>query len=440
MRNPALFSRIFNTPLLIQPSKLDAIIAGIGGRFGVESSLPPYSFDYAAGTITLLERSKAALTQEGYSSENGYQIIGGIAIIDIMGVLAHRGGFQADSSYVLGYDQVGKMLNAAVADPAVKAILLQLDSPGGEVSGAFELAALIKQASQTKPIKATLSSMAASAGYLLASAASEIAISETGIAGSIGVVMRHIDMSKMAEQDGVSVTYIYAGDKKIDGNPFQPLPDTVKSEFQNQIDKLYSLFVSTIATNRGMDTETIRAQQAGIYTGQDAIDAGLADRLATPDDMLADMQTSTTHPRSIYMTTSVDNAALEQHALETSRAEGFKAGQLQGSSDGAKLERDRIAAILNHAEAQGREAQAKVFALESDMTIETVGKLLAASPKVEPAKAQGNNQFADMMAKQGSHDIGPGDDDDGEGDEVKNDKQAKAGWHKAFAVYNGNKR
>ena len=273
MRNPTLFSRIFNTPLMIQPTKLDAILAGIGGRFDLETAKP-----------------EMALTATGEHKQPGYSVVCNVAVIDVFGVLVHRGGLDAQSSYILGYDRIGQALAAALADNAVKSILLQLDSPGGEVAGAFELSDQIKQAREIKPVNAVISSMATSAGYLLGSAAGDIAISETGVAGSIGVLLRHLDVSKMAENEGFKVTYVFAGGHKVDGNPYQPLPDPVKANFQAEIDKTYNLFITTVAQNRGLSPGAVKAQEARVYTGSDAIHAGLADRIATPDEVLAGMR------------------------------------------------------------------------------------------------------------------------------------------------------
>ena len=295
MRNPALFSRIFNTPLMIQPSKLDAILAGIGGRFDME-----------------FPQQDAALTAKGEHKQPGYQVIGGVAVIGVIGVLAHRGGFDANSSYILGYDRVGLSFQAAMNDPAAKSILLEIDSPGGEVAGAFELAAMIHEGSKAKPVNAVISSTAASAGYLIASAASEIAISDTGIAGSIGVFLRHVDISEAAKNEGLKVTYVFAGGHKVDGNPYQPLPDAVKKDLQAQIDKTYGLFVNTVADYRGLTPAVVKGQEARIYTGSDAITAGLADRIATPDQILNEMQ------QGIFKSAKPNLAiAAEQEKLES---------------------------------------------------------------------------------------------------------------------------
>lgn len=409
MRNPALFARIFNTPLMISGAKLDAIIAGIGQRFGIDAPQPDMF-----------------LTATGEFRRPGYQVIGNVAVIDVFGVLAHRGGLQADSSYILGYDKLAKQIDAAINDAEVKAVLLQLDSPGGEVAGAFELAAQIREASQIKPIKAAVSSLSASAGYLLASAAQEIAISDTGMAGSIGVVMRHVDVSKMAADQGISVTHIYAGAQKIDGHQFASLSDEVKAKFQAEIDGLYTLFVDTVSAYRGLDVAAIRAQEAGIYRGQDAIQAGLADRIATPDQLLSEMQQTFSKPNGgRYMTTQKPEFA-DAAALEQSRAAGFEAGRQEGMNAGAAAERARISAILNHEDAKGRAAQATAFALETDMTAEQAAKVLAVSPK-EPQAAAQCDQFSQHMAKLGNPTIGA------DADEQTDPAATTHGWNTAMA-------
>ncbi|MEQ1530474.1 MAG: S49 family peptidase [Methylococcales bacterium] len=413
MRNPALFSRIFNTPLMIQPMKLDAILAGIGSRFGLDAPKP-----------------EAALTVEGDYKRPGYEVIGNVGVIDIFGVLAHRGGMQADSSYILGYDRIGMALSAALNDTDVSSVLLQLDSPGGEVSGAFELAAQIKAADQVKPVHAVISSMAASAGYLLASAARSIAISTTGMAGSIGVVMRHVDVSKMAADDGFKVTYIYAGDRKVDGNPYEPLPADVKANFQTEIDKIYGLFVDTIAANRRVSVDVIRAQQAAIYTGQDALDAKLADSIATPDEVLASLQASNSNFTGVLMSTEkTETPSLSDQDREKIRAEGFTAGK----AEGAKVERERLAAILNHEAYAGREAPAKTMALETDMTADQVIKVLGSMPQAESPKATGTNQFAEHMAALGNPKVGLDAETSGESSDEETDEQLAA---KVVAIHN----
>lgn len=409
MRNPALFARIFNTPLMISGLKLDAIIAGIGNRFGIDAPQPDLF-----------------MTASGEFKRPGYQVIGGIAVVDIFGVLAHRGGVDANSSYILGYDKLAKTIDAAVNDSAVNGILLQMDSPGGEVSGVFELAQQIRAAGQIKPVKAVISSLAASACYLLASAAQEIVITNTGVAGSIGVVMRHVDVSKMAADQGISVTHIYAGAQKVDGNQFAALPADVKARFQSEIDSLYTLFVDAVAAYRGLDVAAIRAQEAGVFRGQDAIKSGLADRIATTDQLLADMQTQFSTLTGGQSMITQQPEVIDAAAKEQSIAERFEAGKQEGLVAGAASERTRISSILNHEAAEGRQTQAKAFALETDMTAEQAIKVLAVSPKEAEPAAQGD-QFSQYMTKLGNPDI------DADKDNDANPAAVSQGWGAAMS-------
>jgi len=401
MRNPQLFGRIFNTPLLIHPAKLDAIIVGIGERFGIQ--------DYQV-------KNDMAMIATGEKKRPGYKIIGGIAVIDVFGVLSHRGKMEGDSTYIYGYNDIGKAIHAAVLDGDVSGILLEMSTPGGEVPGAFELAANIKEWSAIKPIHTAISNLSASAGYLLAAATNKIGITETGVAGSIGVVMRHADISKMAKKEGITVSHIYAGSHKVDGNQFEPLSDSVRERMQAEVNYVYDLFVSTISEYRGLSSAVIRAQEAAVFTGQSAINAGLADVMATADNMLIDMQ-QTLSKSTTGITMTAEKKGVESGvAAQQARDEGEKTGMIAG----ALAERTRISAILNHDEAKGRETQAKAFAFETDMDAETAGKLLASAPKVaEPAANQGN-AFENHMNALGNPDIGA----DADGDAQENDEQA----------------
>lgn len=278
IRHPHLAARIFNTPLLIHPAKLDAIVHGLGPRFGLDD--PP--------------QPEAYLTPTPKREPGGYRIVDGVAVIDVFGVLAHRTRMEADSSWVQGYDGLARQFAAALADPQAKAILLQVDSPGGEVAGAFQLADQIRAARGTKPIHAIAGDLAASAAYLIASAADTLSVTRTGEVGSIGVVMRHVDFSGALAQEGIRVTSIYAGAHKVDGNPYQPLPAGVQADLQAQVDHYYGLFVDAVAMNRSgrISREAVTATEARMFTAQEAVKLGLVDGIRNPDELLARMTTS----------------------------------------------------------------------------------------------------------------------------------------------------
>lgn len=277
---PHIASRIFNQPLLLQPDKLTAIVAGLGSRLIPE--LEPIAAPPSAYTLSPGQRGPA-----------GYRVVDGIGIVDIIGLLAHRAAISStDSSPIQGYDSIARQISAALSDPAVRAIVLNIDSPGGEVSGAFQLADHIRASRSVKPIHAIASDLAASAGYLIACAAETISLTDTAQVGSIGVVTCHADYSEAMAKQGVKITPIFAGAHKVDGNPWAPLPEAVTERIQADIDHYYGLFVSAVATNRpALSDRAIRATEAALFIGSAAIRAGLADRIETPDQLIARLAT-----------------------------------------------------------------------------------------------------------------------------------------------------
>lgn len=415
IRNPLIAQRLFNTPLMVHPAKLDAIIAGLADRIGLGryDAPEPWAFTSSAPQ---------------FNPENGLLMVGDVAVLNILGVLAHRGGLQADSSYILGYQTVARDFRTAMNDPAVRGIVLNMDTPGGEVAGAFDLAALIRGARGEKPIRAVAGDMAASAGYLIGSAADSIAVTQTGYLGSIGVVMRHVDFSQALSQEGIKVTHIFAGDSKTDGNPYEPLPEGVRSKFQAEIDGLYALFVDAVASQRGMKTEDVRATQAAVFRGEAAVAVGLADRIATPDQVIAELQAEISNRASALYTprgktmsdTKQADAGLTQADIDKAKAEGYAAGVQAG----IETERVRVLGILGHAEAEGRTAQAIALA-ESGLTVEQAAKVLAASPKA--SAPGGANPFVEHMARLGNPPIGA------DLDQPQDDAKAiQSAWGRAF--------
>jgi ClpP class serine protease len=133
----------------------------------------------------------------------------------------------------------------------VRAILLDVDSPGGETGGVFDLADRIRAASRVKPVWAVANDMAFSAAYALASAAERVFVSRTSGVGSIGVIALHADQSAKDEQDGVRYTTVFAGARKNDLNPHAPLSDEAFAGLEAEVNRVYDLFVGTVAQHRG---------------------------------------------------------------------------------------------------------------------------------------------------------------------------------------------
>jgi signal peptide peptidase SppA len=264
-------SRFVNTPLMIHPPKLDVMVQALGPRLGI---LP-------GAQIKLEGPLASAYTEE--ANGNGYDVVDGIAVIPIQGVLTKKESWIGAFSGCSSYEQLAGNLQDAVSDAGVRAILLQVDSPGGETTGCLELSDFIYSLRGVKPIFAVADDFAFSAAYALASAAEKIFVTRMGAVGSIGVVVLHAEDSKANGVQGLKYTYIFKGDKKVDANPHEPLSDRARDDIQSEIDRQYDQFVATVARNRGADSGKIVATQAGLYWAETAIPL-LADEVGTFGD------------------------------------------------------------------------------------------------------------------------------------------------------------
>ena len=287
MLHARIAARAFNTPLLVEPSKAMAFLSGLGPRIlGRRVELADLDIDVDAHSTAALP-ARASILAGGLPErlrQHGdapYPVIDGIAVIEISGVLIHRGGWIGQSSGQTSYEGIAAQIDAAAGDPTVRGVALEIDSFGGEVAGVFDLADRIRAIRGSKPVWAFIAEHAFSAGYALASQADRILLPRTGAVGSIGVVVMHADMSGQLDQDGMRVTLIHSGVHKVDGNPYTPLPDGVRADIQGEIDVLRFLFAETVAAGRAgrLDTDAAIATEAATYRGADAVAAGLADEV-----------------------------------------------------------------------------------------------------------------------------------------------------------------
>ena len=186
---------------------------------------------------------------------------------------------------------MARQFRAAMADPDIGRVILDVDSPGGQVGGVEELAREIYQARGQKPVTAIANGLAASAAYWIATAADEFVVTPSGQVGSIGVFGMHQDVSAALEKDGVKVTMVSAGKYKTEGNPFEPLTDEARAAMQGMIDEYYSLFVDAVARNRGVDAAAVRGGfgEGRVVTAQAAVRLGMAARVAPFDEVVSGM-------------------------------------------------------------------------------------------------------------------------------------------------------
>ena len=274
MQLPHIAARLYGTPLLINRAKLDVILAVLGDRIGLSGA-----------AMRDFPKPDAVMP----SSRTGYQDNPpGIAVIPVQGTLVKRTlGLEAASG-LTSYGDIAAMLDAAVRDPNVRGILLDVDSPGGETGGVFELGEAIRAASTIKPVWAVANDNTFSAAYAIACAASRVIVTRTGGVGSIGVIAMHVDQSVADAKDGFRYTAITAGKNKNDYSPHEPLSTEAQLRLQTEVNRLYDLFVAHVVTMRGLSEETVRATEAGLYFGPEGVNIGLADAVSSFEETLTE--------------------------------------------------------------------------------------------------------------------------------------------------------
>ena len=276
MKNlPHLAQRLFNTPLAITPQKAEVVMAALADRFGLTRLF------HADGKVVALNDWDGDVGDR--AQRRPYQVVAGVAIIPVQGTLVQKLGLLQPYSGMTGYDGIRACLSVALADKDVDAIVLDIDSPGGEVAGCFDLADAIYEARGDKPIWSILSENAYSAAYAIASATDRIIVPRTGGTGSVGVICMHVDMSKALSASGVAVTIIHYGDKKADGSEVRPLSPDALAAIQADVDKMGELFVKTVARNRSLPVSQVRNTQAGTFLGAAGVDVGFADAVMSPE-------------------------------------------------------------------------------------------------------------------------------------------------------------
>jgi signal peptide peptidase SppA len=375
-------SRVIAEPLLVAPHAAGAFAASVGAKHE--------PFDHALDCAAVFGPGVMRVEEKPFAFDSQ----AGVAIIPVRGTLLNRSNWSYSGA--TGYQFITGLVSAAAADPQVKAILLDVDSFGGEAAGCFECAADLRTTLRAagKPSLAVVNSNAYSAGYALAVAADQISVIPSGGAGGAGVVTMHADYSKNLAENGVKVTFVFAGKHKVDGNPYESLPDATRADMQARIDQRYEAFVAHVAEMRGLDPQVVRDTEARIYSAADALALGLIDQISTAqgayttfcDSLLA--RPSTTQ---LEATTVPD---LDQAAI-------------------ASAERARIKAIITGAEATGRTDLANKLAFDTDMSAEMASGILAAAPVAAAPTAPRTDPLAAAMSTAGTPGILPQDDSAG---------------------------
>lgn len=442
MSYPRLAARLYNAPLLITPDKAEVLERVFRAHVeGTIAALPAFKagernhFDLASssgGTVR---------TQGGY-----FRTGDGMAVIQVLGSLVQRGSIDDAASGLESYDRIGAQFGAAVNDPMVRGILLEIDSDGGEAAGCFNLASLIRTADGMKPVTAHANEKAFSAAYALGVSAGEFYVADTGMVGSVGVRMLHVDQSSYDAKRGMVYTPIFAGARKNDGSTHAPLSDEAATAAQAMCDRLYETFINHVAGMRDIDAQEVRDTEAALLHPDQAEKVRMVDGVATLDGALqslrarvaeraetgnsfyqraADAQIKEIHMATDNKAPAATVAAItpEQLAAEraTALAEGIAQGKLEASKDtdakatcSAVAARERIKAINMCEAAKGREKLAAHIAYDTEMSVEQAVALLGNAPQEQPAAAA--NPLAAAMAGLPNPKVGA---DGGDEDEAK---------------------
>lgn len=369
--------------------------------------------------ITIAKREndlEAVLKQRGEPLENDWRTVtrGSIAIMPVSGPIFPKATLFTEISGATSIERMAETLGDIERDLSISALVLNIDSPGGNVTGVNEFSKLL--AGFNKPVIAYVNGTAASAAYWIAASADKVIIDDTARLGSIGVVAAF----RNQKDDSIEIVSSNAPDKRPDITS-----DEGRAVVQRNIDALENVFINHIAQTRGMTVDDIKSLRGGMMIGAEAIKAGLADEIGTLESVI----------------NNLEQRSMNIDKLKADHPDVYQAiyndGAASAKADGGKVERDRIAAILNHEAAEGREDMAKTLALETDMNAEQAAKVLASAPKIakQEAAARTDNEFVKHMNTLGNPKVGA-DAPTPEDDEVATHQASQKLWDKVIGLAN----
>lgn len=287
---PVHISRnLLQTPWAILPEKLEVIVAVVTRYFSGEK----------------LTAEEVQMQVHG-ATRPSERITGSVAVLPLFGTIVPRANFFTNTSGATSAELFGKRFDELVADTNVGAIIIDVDSPGGQVGGVDEVSKKIFESRGKKPIIAVANHLAASAAYWIATAADELVITPSGEVGSVGVYAIHEDISESLAKEGRKITMISEGKYKVEGNPYEPLSEESKASIQERVADMYTAFVTAVARNRGVKTADVRDGfgEGRVVGAKKALQLGMADRIGTLDETITRVQKGM--PRSKTMNADTD--------------------------------------------------------------------------------------------------------------------------------------
>jgi ClpP class serine protease len=280
---PYLSRRIFDTVHVITARKAAEIVLALQDRLGIQVQIPLERLE----TNRPPERTARAAAGDGSGAGFRGFVWNGIGVIPIDGTIVQRASGMDAMSGLVGINQLAQSFRAALADPRIDGILLDVSSEGGEVPGTADFADEIFAARKgEKPVWAIANEAAMSGAYWIASAASRLVLPRTALVGSVGAFTMHVNRAGLDAAMGLEITYIAEPEAKVAGNPHAPLPDEVRAKVQASIKQVVGLFNTAVARNRGLPVDQVRGWDAGIARGDKAVALGMADAIETFDSAL----------------------------------------------------------------------------------------------------------------------------------------------------------
>lgn len=357
--------------------------------------------------LTLAVRNQVEQTYGGPGGSGSgavqkpFVFVDGVAVIPVHGVLINR--FNYSFGFVTGYTFIRAMLRAALADDDVKLIAFDVDSPGGDAPGCFELCEEIRASRDIKPSIAVVDALSASGGYAVSSSCTRMVCTPSGSVGSVGVYWIHADMSERHKQMGVQYTIFEApeGGAKMDGAPYGPMSERASKEAQQRVNKRWDEFVSLVAANRDIDEQDVRETQARVYRADEALALNMIDAVSTPSEAVADFLGELASDTPLEL----DDEEINTMALPKTEAEleaqisaarneertTLASAATTAANEAVTADRKRRKDIMSLPAASTRQKLATTLA-DTDTTVEMATTILGAAAEETPAPAAGDQQ------------------------------------------------
>jgi ClpP class serine protease len=287
---------MLNRPLAVTERHAPVVLSAIRSRLNLNLIYDVEGHPLDAGAmdhIAAAGRNAYDIRSERRSESKIFTEDQGVAIIPITGTLTRTWGLDPYSG-MTGYDGIKAKLIAALEDDSIDAILLDIDSPGGAVSGCFDLADLIFASNETnggKLIWSIANEQMCSAALALGCSADRVFVPRTGEVGSVGVIWVYFNEQESLTQDGIQVRVFRnrKSPRKAEGNPYEQMSEEAEARIFDELDEMFEFFVETVARGRGMSKKSVRDTQGLTYMGRHARDVKFATDVASDDQVWAQL-------------------------------------------------------------------------------------------------------------------------------------------------------